>query len=229
MKTSITVFSGLLLLVNSSYALDTTEAFDPGFSDVEVYMCYQGLDSSSELSLVSSGFLLGIGVTETFSASLSYSNEADGYLANAEDCTSIGLFWTAAANETYQLDFFVSSGTGGNLALGIESNIDFSNWGFQTQIEESIGNEGTDSRSLSTRLQPLLYYRLCSGVELLSAVDFEYSEDETGENSFDYSSVALGVNIPVTESVELISEFDLINIGDDETAAAVSVGFVAGV
>ncbi|MCK5037403.1 MAG: hypothetical protein KAS73_16005, partial [Candidatus Sabulitectum sp.] len=75
----------------------------------------------------------------------------------------------------------------------------------------------------------LLYYRLPSNVELLSAVDLEYAENEEGDKEFDYSSISFGVNCPVTESIELISQFDLIRVGDGETITGVSFGFVAGI
>ncbi|NOQ22768.1 MAG: hypothetical protein GQ565_09020 [Candidatus Aegiribacteria sp.] len=221
---------GLLLAVCSAgYALDTTEAFDPGFSDVEVYFGYQGLDSPSESSAVCTETLLGIGVTGNFSTFVSFSAEADGYLANAEDGFTMGLFWTAIEDEAVKLDFFGSTSTGGSIAFGVESNLDFDNWGFQAQIEETIENKNSNERNLSTRVQPLLYYRLSSGVELLSAVDFEYAENEDGEKEFDYSSISFGVNFPVTESIEMITQFDLINTGDDETQTGISFGFVAGV
>ncbi len=230
MRNRTEVLLGMLLVVCSAgYALDTTEAFDPGFSDVEVYFGYQGLDSPSESSAVSTETLLGIGVTGNFSTFVSFCTKADGYLANAEDGFTLGLFWTAIEDEAVKLDFFGSTSTGGSISLGIESNLDFDNWGFQGQIEETIENRNSNERDQSTRLQPLLYYRLASGVELLSAVDFEYAENEDGEKEFDYSSVSFGINFPVTESIEMISQFDLINTGDDETQTGVSFGFVAGV
>ena len=230
MKIKVGVLSCMLLAVcGTSFALDTTEAFDPGFSDVEVYFGYAGLDNPSGASTVSSEMLLGIGVTESFSTSVCFSAEADGYLANPSDGISVGLLWTAINSDAFKLDFSGATGTDGSMALGIESNFDFSNWGFQAQIEETIENRNSNERNISTRLQPLLYYTLSGNVELLSAVDFDYSENEDGDNEFDYSSVSFGVNYLVTESIELISQVDLIKISDDETLAAVSFGFVAGI
>ncbi|MCK4806292.1 MAG: hypothetical protein KAT09_01525 [Candidatus Aegiribacteria sp.] len=230
MKIRIEVLLGLLITVSSTgFALDTTEAFDPGFSDLEVYFGYHGLDNSSESSVVSAETLIGIGVTGNFSTYVSYAVESNGYLANTEDCFTMGLFWTAIENETVKLDLFGSTGTGGSIAFGIESNIDFDNWGFQLQIEETLANKNSLEREQFTMLQPLLYYRFSSGVELLSAVDLEYAGNESGEKEFDYSSVSFGVNFPVTESIELISQFDLINTGEEETETGISFGFVAGV
>ncbi len=47
-------------------------------------------------------------------------------------------------------------------------------------------------------------------------------------NSIIHQSL-FGVNYPVTESIELISQFDLIKISDDESITGVSLGFVAGI
>lgn len=66
-------------------------------------------------------------------------------------------------------------------------------------------------------------------VELLTAVDLEHSDNEGGDNEFDYSSVSFGIKFPATESIELISQFDLIDAGDDETIKGISFGFVAGI
>ncbi len=191
MEIKVGVLSCMLLAVcSTSYALDTTEAFDQGFSDVEVYFGYAGLDNPSVASTVSSEMLLGIGITESFSTSVCFSTEADGYLANPSDGISVGLLWTAINSDAFKLDLSGSTGTDGSKALGMESNFDFNNWGFQTQIEETIENKNSNERNMSTRLQPLLYYRLPGDVELLTAVEFEYSENEDGDNEFDYSSVS---------------------------------------
>ena len=49
MKIRVEVLLVLVLAVSSTgYALDTTEAFDPGFSVLEVYFGYHGIDNSSE-------------------------------------------------------------------------------------------------------------------------------------------------------------------------------------
>jgi len=229
LKIRIEVLTCLILaLCSTGYALDTTEAFDPGFSDLEVYFGYEGLDNTSESSVVSTETLLGIGVTGNFSASVSYAVESNGYLANSEDSFAMGLFWTAVEKEMIKLDFFGSTGTGSSIAFGIESNLDFDNWGLQMQIEETIENRNSNERDQSTRLQPLLYYRLSDGVELLSAIDLEYAENEDGDSEFEYSSISFGANFPVTDSIELITQFDLIN-GEEKTESGISFGFVAGV
>lgn len=230
MKIRVEVLLGLLLAVSSTgFALDTTEAFDPGFSDLEVYFGYLGLDNSSESSVVSGETLIGIGVTGNFSTYISYAVESNGYLANSEDGVTMGLFWTALEAEVVKLDFFGSTGTGGSIAFGIESNIDLTSWGFQLKIEETLANKNSSEREQFTTLQPLLYYRFASGVELLSAVDLEYAGNDSGDKEFDYSSFSFGINFPLNESVEAISQFDLVNGDNDETEIGISFGFVAGV
>lgn len=229
MKQNLGILMGLLVAACSTgYALDTTEAFDPGFSDLEVYLGYTGLDSPSELSAVSTEALLGIGVTGSFSTFVSFGTETDGYLGNSVDGYTMGLFWTAVDKEMFDIDFFGSTGTGGGMSFGVETNIDFAQWGFQTQIEETLENSDLTERDLSTRVQSLVYFRLESGVELLSAVDFEYAGNEEGDNEFNYSTISFGINFPVTESIEMISQFD-INQTDDDAVTGASIGFVAGI
>ena len=229
MKQNLCVLMGIIVATCSTgYALDTTEAFDPGFSDLEVYLGYTGLDSPSELSAVSTEALLGVGVTSCFSIFVSFGTEADGYLGNSVDSYTMGLFWTAVDREIFDMDFFGSTGNGGAVSFGVETNIDFARWGFQAQIEETVENSDLTERDLSTRVQPLVYFRLTSGVELLSAIDFEYAGNEEGDNEFDYSTISFGINFPVTESIEMISQFD-INQTDDDAVTGASIGFVAGI
>jgi hypothetical protein len=223
------IASVLVLLTGVASALDTTEAFDPGFSDLEFYMAYTGLDNQSASSVVSWETLLGIGLTERFSSFVTMSVSSNGYLDNSEDAMGMGLFWTAIDGEGMKLDLCGSTGTGGAVSAGLEVNLDQSDWGFQLQAAETVENGGTNERSMSTELQPLLYYRTPCGAEFLAAVDFAYAEAEDGDNEFDWSTCSAGVNFMVTENIEAITQLDVVNSGDDETDVGISLGIVAGV
>jgi len=50
-----------------------------------------------------------------------------------------------------------------------------------------------------------------------------------GSQMQQFASISFGINCPVTESIELILQFDLIRVSDDEIITGVSFGFVAGI
>ncbi len=198
-------------------------------SDVEVYLGYQGLTDSSELSTFSKEMLIGIGITEKFSTSICFSSESDGYLANAGNDVSIGLFWTAVSKDNYKVDLLTSTNTNGGISACVEFNYDSDNCGCQLQVEEAIENKESMERQLCTSIVPLVYCKIHNNIELLSAVNFDYNENEEGNREFDYSSFSFGLNCPVSDSVELISQFDLNMTSDDKTISGISFGFVAGI
>ncbi len=219
----------ITLLSGICYALDTTEPFDPGFSDVEFYAGYAGLDNPSSHSEVSFETLLGAGLTENFSALVFVSVSSDGYLNQSEDTQGMGLFWTVIGRECLDLDLYCSTGTGGGVSVGTEINYDSNGWGLQLNAEETIENGGPEERTISTALQPLVYCRFSGGIELLGALDLLYADSEDGGNELDWSAFSLGVNFPIIENIEGITQFDVMNSGEDETETGISVGIVAGV
>ena len=230
MKIRILLFIAILFNISGvSIALDTTEAFDIGFSDAEVYFSYLGFTDTSDLSTFSKEMLIGIGITENFSTSINFSSESNGYLANSGNDVSLGLFWTALSNDSYKVDILTSTNKNGSIAGAVELNLDFDNSGFQLQVEEMLENKDSSSRELLTSIQPLLYYKINSNLELLSAATFDYNENEESEREFEYSSFSLGFNYMVSNSVELISQFDIVTATDEETITGASIGFVAGI
>ncbi|MBN2587712.1 MAG: hypothetical protein JXR55_10505 [Candidatus Fermentibacteraceae bacterium] len=219
----------MTLISGVCYALDTTEPFDSGFSDLEFYAGYAGLDDPSSRSEVSFETLLGAGLTESFSAFVTVSVSSDGYLDQSEDHQGMGLFWTAVEGEWLDLDLYGSTGTGGGVSIGTEINCDLNGWGLQLNAEETVENAGPGERTFSTALQPLAYCRFSGGLELLGALDLLYDDSQDGGYELDWSAFSAGVNFPIIESIEGITQFDVINSGEDEIETGISVGIVAGV
>jgi hypothetical protein len=219
----------MTLLSGICYALDTTEPFDPGFSDVEFYAGYAGLDNPSSRSELSFETLLGAGLTGNFSAFVVFSVSSDGYLNQSENSQGMGLFWTVVEGECLDLDLYCSTGTGGGIAMGTEINCDSNGWGLQLNAEETVENGGPGKRTFSTALQPLAYCRFSGGIELLGALDLQYADSGDGGNELDWSAFSVGVNFSIIENIEGITQFDVMNSGDDETETGISVGIVAGV
>ncbi|MBD3370394.1 hypothetical protein GF402_08555 [Candidatus Fermentibacteria bacterium] len=208
--------------------LDTTEPFDPGDSDWEMYSAMSGLGDNGGAGQREMQFecLIGAGITPAFSASFSYAHSENGYLAPTGDEIGLGLFVTAAEGEDAALDVFGSVATGGSIAFGSELNLYLGHAGAQLIIEESFVNDPAEPQSTasSTLLSPMVHYRPSGGsMELLAALDVAYSEEET-----ETGPVSGGVNVLLSESVELITQLAVEIPGEgEETTFGLACGFVA--
>lgn len=217
----------LLGLAPTGACLDTTEPFDSGVSDWEMYSTISGLGSedagSQELYFES---LIGAGITPSFSASFSYAHSENGYLSPTGDEIGLGLFMTVAEGTRAAFDVFGSVATGGSIAFGSEFNLYLGDGGAQLTITESFENDPSDSQSTasSTLLDPMVHYRPSGGAaELLAGIEWTYSEDDT-----ETGPVSAGVNILLSQSVELITQLDVaIPEEGEETTFGLVCGFVA--
>ena len=80
-----------LAWASKALALDTTEPFDTGFSDFELYFGAGGLGLGAGERTLATEACIGVGLTETLSGTLFYGVESDEYLSSDEDELSAGL------------------------------------------------------------------------------------------------------------------------------------------
>jgi len=221
-----------LLSVGSAFALDTAEPFDRGFSDFEFFFGCAGLGLDKGERRLSREVVIGVGITESFSAAFSYGLESDEYLKSEEDAFATWLFWTALDGERHDLDLFGGFETGGGISVGAEFNFDFQRWGFQLVVEDGIGNRGAPENEPVNRfsIAPLVYFDLVEGkMQLMSQIDRSYNSDASeGEDELTTGAVSLGLNIMLHDSVELITQLDYEVSSDDHVSSlGINIGFVA--
>jgi hypothetical protein len=214
-----------MILAGSLYALDTTEPYNLGFSDIELTGSYCGCGLERNERTLGWEGLIGVGITERFSVSAIYAMESDDYLVTRDNEFVFELFYTAVETEQFDVDVFGNTGTGGGYGLGLELNLDFPSFGFQLAAEEGMENKETpdDELLFTTVLAPLAFYNLSESMQLLAGIDFSIAHNALqGEKSFTVGSAALGYNIGLLDALEWLVHVGVNIPQDDED---VSFGF----
>jgi len=127
---------------SAAFGADTTEGFDPGASNLEIYFAYSGSGKHADERGVGTETLVGFGISDRFSALLVLSGEANDAMGEGDAGFSLGLLATPIDTENFDLDVGFDVGIGslgagaphfghntGELLLfpWIEINIDSSN------------------------------------------------------------------------------------------------------
>jgi len=216
-----------LATTGAVHALDTTENFDPGFSDLEVYFSTDGLGRLPEESTVAFETFCGMGITGSLGAFVSAAFESDRHLAEPEDALSMGLFLTAVDGDPLSLDFYWSTGTGGAITAGTELNLVSNIAGLQLNTAVTWENRG-DAILASTWIQPLFHRSLSDRCEVLAAADVVYDQNAApDEDEMEFVSVSGGFNYAAFDGIELIGQVDWISPDGDDPCAGFSVGMIA--
>ncbi len=218
------VTTALLLFTASIHALDTTEPFDIGFSDLEMVGAYSNLGDKENAGFVWEG-VVGAGLTSNLSASFVYGVGSNQYLAGAEQEFSFGLFYTAIDKEMFKFDIFGGPSSTGDLGVGVELNLDFPRMGIQLSVEEGMTNRETpgDEWQFTTAWSPLMYYNAGNWAQVLTAVDFELlHQAPQGEDELKIGAFSLGFNFMAHSALEILTQLDFDIPQNEEDA---SVGF----
>jgi hypothetical protein len=208
-------------------ALDTTEPFEIGFSNNEMYFITGGLGSTGEKTFIGYEYVTGIGITDRFSTLCAVSATANENLAPLTHAVSTGVFYSAITTSRVDIDFSARFSTAGEYTLGTEINYDLAKTGFQLMVEQAFANATDDHTSIAatTILTPLIYRSLLEDIQLLAAFDIETPTDE---RDIDISSTHFGCNAIVTDVVELITQLSLVMPTHAERVrTSISIGFVA--
>lgn len=215
------VFSGSLL------ALDTTEPFDVGLSDVETYVAFGGIGLAKGEKAFSSEHVIGAGITEKFSTTLVASFESDEYFSNGAYALGLGLYYNITESEKFGFDLMGSLAFNEGFSLGTELNFYFEKVGLQLTFEESMANNGTNKIGFSTAFSPLLHFNLNEDTQLLTAIDFGI-DHTVDDDAFEVGAIGLGLNRVVSDAVEIITEVNYdIPQNDEKGSLGLSVGFIA--
>lgn len=221
----------LLLTSTPAWALDSTEPFDLGFSNYEMYVGTSGLGGPADERLIAWSSVIGVGVTERFSASLSYVAEADESFGKSAEGLVAGLYGTVVDTQRFDFDLYGNISTEAGVAVGTELNFDPARWGIQLTLEQSFSDDPDGDDVLRQLVvAPLFLFSVTPDVELLAGVDFTTASNHPDVETVEFGVIAMGVNVILNDAVELITEFHVHPgaAGEDVTFGA-SVGFVATV
>lgn len=215
------VFTGPLL------ALDTTEPFDIGLSDVETYVGFGGIGLKKGEKNFASEHVIGAGITDKLATTLSVSFESDEYFNNGAYALGVGLYYNIRESKTFGFDLMGSLAFNEGFALGTELNFYFEKVGFQLSLEEALSNNGTHKIGFATAFAPLIHFNISEETQLLTAVDFgiDHTKDT---DSFEIGAIGIGFNHLVSDAVEIITEVNYdIPQNDEKGSLGLSVGFIA--
>lgn len=231
-------------------AADTLETFDPGATDVEFYMGADGLGAGEVHERAVYGeFLLGYGLMERFSAYFGTTLQGDGCLNDASAALYFGIFGTPIDTDHFGLDLILDVSAEGpdfeqiQFAPGFEMNFDLDPdmqsaglyWrvGLPVYGREaaSPGHLEEPGHDTAFHLESTLgmYVTLSDSeqflIEFLAGV---HPNPGPEEEMFDGAGVAIGYNVVLNDSIELITEVSAeIPHNGDAFTGGVMVGIIA--
>lgn len=235
----------------TTLAADTLETWDAGAGNIDFYVSLDGMGRSLQEQGVAGDMLLGWGVADRLSTYLSVSLAADGALADGDAGLGVGLFGTPVDTDHLDLDLLLDLSAGGaglrELSLGpaLELNFDAApdqaSWGAYVRAGLAItgrvaGDDGSakmaaGSGRLVDRVLTVGSYRsLGPRRQVLLEYDVTWhDEPEAGSPTIDRGGLALGHNLRLGDSLELITQgrWDVPQ-GGQPGGVGFTVGFIAG-
>lgn len=226
-------------------AADTTETFDVGATDFELYLGFDGIGLEKYQRSLSGEAVMGFGFTEGFSGLVSVAGSSNEYFGDGGGEISFGIFGTPLDTDHVDLDLFLSAGFSADefgLAPGLELNFDYAPdlaaWGVYLRVEEALAGRdesveddpataGVDESVTDFAFAPVTaitlgaYWTVADGHQLLVEYDMSIANNPAdGEDALDIGGVALGYNVALSDCVEMINQVYLDIPGDGEDMSA---------
>ncbi len=244
-----------VLASGTARATDTIETFDEGAMDLELYGGVEGLGLARDDPRLFGDTTLGYGIVDRLSGYLRGAGSTNDQLAEESGELGTGLFGTPLDSDHVDLDLIIDlsvDSAGPAVTPGVEINLDAAPdqafWGAYLRAEERFAGreEATGSAPPGAaveeaaepepELAPVTAATL--GLYLTMADDHQLLVEANGllrnnpaedEHALDLGGVALGYNVALHESFELINQLCLdVPVREDESfAAGLVIGFIA--
>jgi hypothetical protein len=227
----------------SARAVDTLETYEPGgLTRFEAYLGYTGLGKRQSSRRLTASYLLGVGITDAFSAYHFGGGEFSTTLTEGEGTQGFGLLVTPLDTYHFDLDLVLdASAVGGDrlvIAPGLELNVDaqpdMSSFGLFVRAyarvsgESSVGEDGAVEarRRLDFPAAIGAYNTFGEVHQVLVRYDATVIADPGPEQrDLEVGGLSVGYNLTLDERLELIHEVSLDVPEDDEE---IGVGFSLG-
>lgn len=225
-------------------ATDTVETFDVGATDFEFYTSVEGLGlAAAEDRAFGGELVLGYGIVERLSAFLGTSLTGDGHLTGGAASPYVGVFGTPVDTDHVDFDLFLQVGLDGeqlhigpSLELNFDADPDQLSWGLYLRSGLDIagadegGGSGFGDLAWAMEATVGAYWTVHEGHQILAELDTAiplHPRDES--RPVDLGGVAIGYNVAVHDSIELVSQvwLDLPQEDGEPISAAFLVGFIA--
>ncbi len=229
-NTFLSAFLTIFTAVSLSIALDTTEPFDIGFTDNEMYVGFGGAGLGKGEKALAWEHVIGAGITDKLATTFFYSLEANEFLGNQSVSGGIGVYLSVLDLDLFDIDILSSFDSEGSFGLATELNIDFSKAGIQLTVEEGMENAGTRTHKIlfNTNVAPLIHFSPTESIQLLTGIDFAIIHSGVDSGTAEVGGAGLGLNVGLNDAIELITEVNFDIPQDEEKfSTGMSIGFVA--
>ncbi len=232
------------LWISPVLAADTTEPFDVGATDVEIYAGVDGVGPKDGERAIFGDLLLGFGLTPALSAYVGTTLSANEMFADGNADIYLGLYGTPLDSEHFDLDLFLDFAAGGDgfdefaLTPSTEINFDLDpdmgTWGLYLRAGVPIYGQPKGSapaeheRAFDIEINPGTYVTLGELHQILVEYDMAFHPRTRDGHATDIGGVAVGYNVVLgpESPVELINQVYVDIPGEGETT---SVGVSTGI
>lgn len=238
------------LVTPAANAADTVETFEPGASDVELYVGYDGIGLEKEQRGVYGDMMLGYGLRDRLSAFAGVVLEGNDGFSTGATTNYIGVFGTPVDTDHFDMDLIFGVSSGGPdqmfevrpaLELNLDSDPDMAGAGAYVRAPFPIyGREvaspihpSDDETEITIQIETTAgaYAMLAPGHQLLVEYNMGFHLDPSeDEQTTELGGVSLGYNVELADGFELINQvFADIPQGDEGASFGVMTGFLATV
>ncbi|MCK9522016.1 MAG: hypothetical protein M0R76_03095 [Proteobacteria bacterium] len=244
-STLVVLLSPLLvtLLAAPLHAADTTETWDVGATNTELYVGIEEVGKSrSELTLYSD-MLLGYGIIERFSAYFGSTFFSNPSFTEGSADLFMGVFGTPLDTDHIDLDLFLDMRVTGadqwaptvtpSLELNYDLKPDQALWGMYVRAGVSL--YGRTDEDVVKKKGPMVdlaatlgtYWTFLERHRLLLEYDFCHRLRPTmGGSATEQGGLAIGYNVEVSDAIKLLNE---IYIALPQSGESVSANFMVGI
>ncbi|GAB4294411.1 MAG: hypothetical protein Kow0090_09150 [Myxococcota bacterium] len=228
-----------LLKTSNASAIDTTEPFNVGFSNVEAYFDSGKIARETEDEFSSLQLIIGGGLTERISLFSSSIVPIDAEFQKCSKTLSFGLLWNFLDTEHFDADIQLEGGLDGAnvnvpfLAPMLELNLDFNGAGLFMQTIVALSRE--ESPSDIHTLEYICSSGIAMGAYLNAHKDgqlfiqlFSLFPVEENESSARPENISVGYNMAISNFVELITEgrMHFPHVGNESNDFSFLTGFI---
>jgi len=238
----------LVAMASVALGADTTEPFDLGATNFEMYLNYEGLGLDTDLQNIAGETVWGYGITERFSGYAGFVASADGDFVGGDKELAFGLYGTPLDGDHLDLDLFLGFSALGpqldqfilspSLELNWDSRPDLAGWGLYTRAGYAISGRTTtegSERFSDFELTLGCYWTVSPGHQLLVEFDGAFANDGVDnihlhdlDREWSTGGIALGYNVEINGTMEMINQVSYDLPDDDEDASfGLMTGFIA--
>ncbi len=248
-KGAILIVAILILPTTPILGADTVETWDIGATDVDMYFGVDGLSRREKDYHAFGDIMLGYGITERFSAYLGTTLQSEDSFDNGSAHIYLGMFGTPVDTDHFDLDLFFDVSLSGQslsqfqIGPALEINLDMSperqSFGLYLRAGTPVygrsistpDHQDRQGSKMTSCLETTIgaYWTIFDGHQLLAEFSMGMHPDPAqDEREFDIGGLALGYNVSVCDSIELINQA-YINIpqSGESLSVGVMIGFIA--